>query len=200
MIRMKDTITEWNQDWKKTWNEYTRTLSINPFSDLEQIGGKLKKIFSDSKIFPDFSQDLSQITQYFYLNKKNEDAIKIGKMAVDLYPASIACYAALGNAYVCSGKSGEALKIYKKAIEINPDGRSIRAGTLDQYARGLINYNQLNEAEALLELAIKLYPNEPRFYNRVAEIYLLRGKRYFEKALEIDPTYEPARNRLKEIW
>jgi tetratricopeptide (TPR) repeat protein len=198
--RMRETIIDWNDDWEKTWNEYTRSLSIAPFSELDQIGGKLKKTFSGMNIYPDFSGDFAQITQIFYLNEDNQNAIKIGKIAVELYPASSACYAALANANVCSGKREDALKIYKQAIEINPDDRSIGQRALVQYARELIHYNQLDNAEALLKLAIELYPNEPSFYNSMAEIYLLRGKSYLEKALDKDPTNEPARNRLKEIW
>ena len=85
-------------------------------------------------------------------------------------------------------------------MEINNEDRNISAGRLNQFAIELANYGQLDKAEQLLNIAIELYPKEPRFYNTIAEIYLRRGKVYFEKALKIDPNYEPARRRLKQVW
>ena len=63
----------------------------------------------------------------------------------------------------------------------------------------LFNSGKWSEAVELLNLASELFPDEARLYNAVGEIYLRRGKGYFQKALKVDPTFEPARRRLKEI-
>lgn len=193
-------IAEWTQDWERTFNDYTRRLTITPFSDFDQIIKQLKKTFSNVKVYPDFSSDLSSATRYFYLNGNQEKALKIARSANDLYPGTPLSHVFLANAYLCVGQKEEALKCYKKAMEIDPEDRDVSAGRLNQFAIELANYGQLNNAEQLLNLAIELYPKEPRFYNSIAEIYLRRGKVYFEKALELDPNYEPARNRLKQVW
>jgi len=194
------TIAAWNQDWEKTCNDFTRQLVITPFSDFEQIDKQLNKTFSNAKIYPDFSHDLANATNYFYLNGNAEKALKIARSNVELYPASTLTNVLLANAYLCTGKKDEALKYYKKAMEINPEDGSISARRLNQYATELAYHGQLDNAEQLLNTAIELYPKEPMFYNSIAEIYLRRGKAYFEKALKVDPNFEPARKRVKEIW
>lgn len=196
----KKTIAEWNQDWEKTCNDFTRRLVIAPFSDFDQIGRQLKKMFSVAKVYPNFSRDLANATSYFYLNGNPEKASKIAKSTIELYPELPLSNVFLANSYICIGKKDEALKLYKKAMEINPEDGSISTGRLNQYATELAYHGQLDKAEELLNIAIELYPKEAIFFNSIAEIYLRKGKAYFEKALKVDPNYEPARKRLKEIW
>ena len=194
------TIAAWNQDWEKTCNDFTRRLVITPFADLDQLDRQLNKTFSNAKIYPDFSNDLANATSYFYLNGNAEQALKIASSAIELYPESPLTNVLLANAYLCVGKNDEALKYYKKVMEINPEDGSISARRLNQYATELAYHGRLDKAESLLNIAIELYPKEPMFYNSIAEIYLHRGKAYFEKALKVNPNFEPARNRLKQIW
>ncbi|MDZ7261274.1 MAG: hypothetical protein ONB05_04110, partial [candidate division KSB1 bacterium] len=93
----------------------------------------------------------------------------------------------------------KARNFYKKVLAINPDDRAISAENLDLYALELADSGKLNEAMSLLEIAVELYPKEARLYHSMAEIHLKRGKKYYQKALEVDPTFEPARERLKKI-
>jgi len=192
-------IDRWNQDWERTFNDDIRHLAITPFSDFDQIFKQLKKTCSTAKVYPDFSRDLANATSYFYLNGNPEKSLKIARFANELYPGTPLSHVSLANAYLCIDKTDEALKYYKKAMEINSEDGSISAGRLNQYANELANYGQLDNAEQLLNLAIELYPNEPSFYRSIGEIYLRRCKVYFEKALQVDPNYEPARERLKHI-
>jgi len=193
-------ISEWNQDWERTYNDYTRQLAITPFSDFDQIFKQLKKTFSFANIYPDFSRDLANATSYFYLNGNPENALKIARSTTELYHDTPLSQVSLANAYISVGQKDEALKYYKKAMEIDPQDQEVSAGRLNQFAIELANHGQLDKAEQLLNLAIELYPKEPQFYNTIAEIYLRRGKAYFEKALKVDPNYEPARKRLKQVW
>lgn len=197
--QIQKTITDWNKDWENACNDYTRRLAITPFSDFDQIGRQLKKMFSVAKVYPNFSRDLANATSYFYLNGNPERASKIAKSTIELYPQLPLSNVFLANSYICIGKKDEAMKLYKKAMEINPEDGSISAGRLNQYATELTYHGQLDKAEQLLNIAIELYPKEPMYYNSIAEIYLRRGKTYFEKALKVDPNYEPARKRLKEM-
>lgn len=194
------TVSAWHTDWRKTYTDYTRRLAITPFSDVEETARRLKKTFSGTEIWPDYNQDFAKVTRYFYLKGDRKRAIETGETAVELYQNSTTSLAYLANAHVCFGEKAPALEYYKKALTIDKEDRVISPGSLNRYAMEFANWGKLNEATALLKIAIELYPEEARFCSSIAEIHLLRGKKWFEKALQVDPTYEHARERLKEIW
>lgn len=197
--KLEKTLAQWQRDWKKTHTEYTRRLVISPFTNPEQIGKKLKQLFSNAKVYPDFSQDFAAITRYFYVNGDQQRAFELANLALDLYPASPLPYVISANTHICFGQKDKARQFYKKALEINPDDRFISARSLNQEALDLIRFGNYDAAMDLLKTAIELYPKETRLYNSIAEIYLQKGKRYFEKALKIDPTDETARKWLKKL-
>ncbi|MFQ5825012.1 MAG: serine hydrolase [bacterium] len=197
--QLEEIVSQWNKDWKNTCTEYTRGLAITPYSDLRQIGQNLKKTFSGAEIYPDFSQEFADVTRYFYIRGNKEKALKAAKLALELYPKSTTPYVALANTYVCFDEKDKALQFYKKALENNPNDPAMSAGSLNRYAFDLANSGKLGEAMALLKIAIQLYSKDARLYNSVAEIHLQRGKNYYQKALEMDPTFEPARERLKRF-
>lgn len=197
---LEDIIKKWNQDWVKTNTNFTRQASLTPVSDLEKVGKLMKRTFAGCKIYPNFSTKLAEITRYFYLKENFEKALEVARLSVALYPEIAVPHIILGNVYICTGKMEKALQCYKKAKEINKDDQAISARSLNQYATELIYFNNFTSAMDLLNLALKLYPNEARFYSSMGEIYLRQSKPYFEKALQIDPMFEPARRRMKEIW
>ncbi|MFQ6113547.1 MAG: serine hydrolase [bacterium] len=197
--QFEKTVAQWYQDWKRTYTEYTRRLSVTPYSNLEEIGKKLKKTFSGAKIYPDFSQEFARATKYFYINGDREKALKVANIACELYPNSVVPYVYLANAYVCLGDKDKARRFYKKALEINSDNQAVKAESFNRYAEELADSGRLEEAMALLKLAVELFPREAKLYNSIAEIHLKIGKNFYQKALEVDPTFEPARERLKKI-
>jgi len=192
-------VTQWDEDWERTNTAYIRRLTMAPFSDVDPIGKELKKIFSGAEIYPDFSGDFARVVRYFSIQEDSKRALRIAQLALDCYPNLPTALASLANVHACFGQREEALKLYRKAMEINPDDRALGAGRLNEYATGLIDWGRLDVAMELLKLAVELYPQEAELYNSIAEIYLKRGKKYYRKALEVDPTFEPARERLKMI-
>jgi len=193
------TVTRWYEAWRKTYSDYVRRLSVTPFSHLETIRKKLKKTFSGAKIYPDFTQEFAKATRHFYINGERENAFKAANLSLELYPQSVVPYVFLANAYVCFGEEDKAREYYKEALEINSDDPAISAERLNRYALELAYFDRLEEAMALLKVAIQVYPEEARLYSSIADIHLERGKDYYQKALEMDPTFEPARKGLKKI-
>jgi tetratricopeptide (TPR) repeat protein len=58
---------------------------------------------------------------YKYLNEEETDiAIEIFKMNVADYPESSNVYDSLGEAYMKAGNKDEAIRNYKKSLELNP--------------------------------------------------------------------------------
>ena len=196
---LEKTIVQWAKDWENTCSDYVRQLTVSPFSDLGTIGKRLKKSFSRSKIYPDFSGELADVVRYQYIKGDRQKAYRAANLATDLYPRSSLPFVVLGNAYICFGETDKGRKTYKKALEIDPDDESVHPGSFIRYAVDLASNAKLDEAMELLKIAVELYPNDARLYNSVAEIHLEKGKEYYQKALKLDPTFGPARDRLKKI-
>ncbi|RKY83587.1 hypothetical protein DRQ09_09840, partial [candidate division KSB1 bacterium] len=192
-------VEQWYKDWKKTCNEYILAVHIAPYSDINTIGKKLKKTFEGSKIYPNFSRTIASTVRYFYLNDNYEKAAKTANLNIELYPELAIPYVSLANTYICAGKYDEALRMYKKAKNIKPDDPSITPNSIYRYAYELGSYGKLDEAKKILEIGLKLYPEEARFYDGIAEIYLKMAEKFYKKALKANPMYEHAREMLKKI-
>jgi len=196
---LTELVVHWRPDWEKTCDDYTRGLVITPFSDIDKIGGRLKKLFARAEVYPDFTADLARVTRRFCVTGDRANAVKTARLSLDLYPESVVPHAMMAAAHVCFGEKDKAREFYRKALEIDEDDRAISAASLNQQAAELFLHNRLNEAAALLEIAVELYPNEAELYDTMAEIHLTRGKRLYEKALEVDPGFEHARDALKKL-
>ena len=85
---------------------------------------KLKKQYPD---FYDFSESMLNNLGYRLLNRgKMEDALKIFKLNVEVYPESSNTYDSLGEAYMKYGNKELAIENYKKSIELNPDNSNAK--------------------------------------------------------------------------
>ncbi|MCP2604716.1 serine hydrolase [Candidatus Aminicenantes bacterium AH-873-B07] len=196
---LEQKINVWHEDWKKTWNEYTRRLFIAPYYDLNIIIKKLKRIFSGTKVYPNFTQQFGNTIKYFYLTGNKEKALEIAKLAHELYPKSAIPLVYLANTYLCLGDLNKAREFYIKAVQAEVDRIAISPRFINRYAYDFLMYKKLDEAMALFKIANELFPKEPSFYYGIAEIYLRKARSYYEKALKADPTYESARKKLKKI-
>lgn len=198
-VELEKRIVQWCHDWEKTCNEYTRGLAITPFFDVEKVGGSLKKLFAGADIYPDFTADLTRLTRHFCITGDEGNARKAAELSLDLYPRSPASHVMMATVHVCLGERDEARKFYRKALEIDEDDRVISAASLNEQATDLVTYGRLDEAAALLEIAVELYPREAELYDTMAEVHMRKGKRFYEKALEVDPSFEHAREMLKKL-
>ena len=195
----KEIIAGWDKAWLKTYSEYASHLSVTPFSDLDAIGTKLKKTFSGAEIYPDLTKEFAKVTRHFYIKGEREKALKAARLSLELYPRSVVSCVFLANTYVCFGEKDKARSYYRKALEINSDDPAISAEKLNRQALELAYFNKWEEAMALLKVAVQVYPEEAGLYSSIADIHLKRGKDYYQKALEKDPAFEPARKGLKKI-
>jgi len=192
-------VGQWNQDWGKTSNEYTRQLEITPYADLNLLREDLKKNFAGASVYPNFTWEFASVTSYFCRTGDREKALASANLALELYPQAVLPHVFLAHAHICFGERERALTFYKKAHEINPDDAAISVASLNQYANQLVSFGKLDEGVGLLQLAIELYPREARLYDSLGEFYLRKGEKFYKKALELDPGLERARERLKKI-
>jgi len=192
-------VKQFQKDWNKTFDKYTQRLIITPHSDWDALKKKLKKTFDGAKIYPDFSRNLARVIEYYYINGDKEKASKAADLAIDLYPNSAVPYVLLANAHICFGERDEAKKLYKKASEANVGKRDISAQGFVNYAYNLVNFGKINEALELLKIGIEIHPEEAVLCHYLGMGYHEMAKRYYKKALELDPQFEDARRMLKKI-
>jgi len=197
--QLEDRLGQWHRDWMKTCNEYTRRLHIAPYSDLEEIGKELKNLYSGAKVYPNFNQELAEAARYLALNSAREKAFQAVNLACELYPKSGVPLVNLAHTYIYFGEQNKAREFYKKAQKEEVGADAVNPGSLYRFAFALAEVKKLDEAMKLLTIATELYPSEARLYDGIGEIYLLKAQNYYQKALEVDPNFQHARERLKKI-
>jgi CubicO group peptidase (beta-lactamase class C family) len=203
-------LLKWNQDWARGWNAYTRSLKITPTSDLDAIGAELRKLLAGADIKPDFVSQLCEI-------QDGVPALKAAKLAVELYPESprangnYGVFMALGGvtearrAYFRQhmGETEPALPYFKKSLALNPEGMA-GVRILSQIATNWANQNRLDDALALLNIAVELHPQEPLFRVGQGEIYRRQGQKEkaaeaARQALTLKADFAPATELLKKL-
>jgi CubicO group peptidase (beta-lactamase class C family)/tetratricopeptide (TPR) repeat protein len=204
-------ITKWNEDWARTWNDETRSLKINDGSDFDAIGRKLKPLFANAEVYPDFVGPLTP-------NQFNTSGIKAVKLAVDLYPTSARAngYWGLfvmlvnqsdgGREYLREkfGAPEEAMPYFKKSLELQPDGFASPRILWDEIGRKWLDAGKVDITLALINLALELHPKEARFHAGLCEVYSRKGMKEkateaCKKALEIDPNSAAAQELMKKL-
>ncbi|MDB5325116.1 MAG: hypothetical protein JWM57_685 [Phycisphaerales bacterium] len=105
-------------------------------------------------------------------------------------------FGSLGYAYELAGKPAEAEATYKLGIEAHPDG----ALTHVNYGLMLVRRNKVDEA--VKTMATVLQPPEVNY--NIAGVYAQLGRPdlaqfYYKRALECDPGFVPARQKLSML-
>jgi CubicO group peptidase (beta-lactamase class C family) len=201
---------KWSRDWGRAWNSYTRQLRVSPGSDLDAIGTELRKLFRGAEVRPDFVAPLCDI-------QEGVPALKAAKLAVELYPESARANGnygllmLLGNvteerrAYYRQHLGGiePALEYFKKSLALNPEGLA-GVRVLGQITTNWTNQDRLDDALALLNVAVELHSREPRFLVGQGEIHRRQGRKEkaveaAQQALALNPDFAPARELLKRL-
>jgi len=196
-------IAQWQQDWQKTWNPETRNLTITPASDFEALAAQLKPIFAGTQVYPNFVDSFNQTIQQLSLRGEREKALKAGKLGVELYPNSDALNAYYGIAQIFFGDPETGRALIRKASAINPNGLAGPNG-LNGMAYQLAGIGNVEAGMAILQVAVELYPKEANLYDSLGEFYLKQNQKekaieFYNKALQIDPNLESAKNALAKI-
>ncbi|HEX8178061.1 MAG TPA: serine hydrolase [Pyrinomonadaceae bacterium] len=195
-------VERWNQDWTKTWNDYTRHFTPAAGSDLNNIEANLGKIFSGAEIYPNLIGPLLAIRQSLAAQKDFVKAAEAAKIAAKFYPQSDATNTYYAISLIVLGEKDEARASLKRAAAINQRGIA-SAKTLNQIALALAGIDKLEAGIEWLKLATEIYPKEAPLYSSLGDFYRKQGRREqavesYKKALEIDPTFEHAKEMLKE--
>jgi CubicO group peptidase (beta-lactamase class C family)/tetratricopeptide (TPR) repeat protein len=197
-------ISFWEKDWRSTRTDYIRSLYLTANTDFDEVGPKLKRIFSGAELYKDFSSDMNRIALKLLEQNRNDETLRMLHLSQELYPNSPVPYSSLAFAKIWMGNAAEARYLFHKARAVNPSHPAVKVNQFYRYARQLEQAKKIKEATLLGEMATELFPKEARLYADFADLFLQAGQRdkaikYLKKALEIDPKNEPAKTKLEEL-
>ncbi len=197
-------ISDWEKDWSRIYTEDIRRLFITVDTDIDQLGTKLKQAFRGAKLYPDFSKDLARVGHYSLEQNEIEKSFKILNLNVELYPNSPLSFSSLAAAYIWTGNTKEARRLYKKAFAMSPKHPSVSLNEFLGLGRRLMNVKKIKEFFSLVEVAAELYPRNARFHKGIADLYLQIGQKekaleFYRKALKINPDYKEAKESLEKL-
>lgn len=197
-------ISLWEKDWRATHTDYVRSLFLTANTDFDEVGPKLNKIFSGAELYKDFSSDMDRVAQKLLEQNRNDETLKMLHLSQELYPNSPVPYSSLAFAKIWVGNAAEARYLFHKARAVNPSHPAVKVNQFYRYARQLEQAKKIKEATVLGGIATELYPKEARLFADFADLFLQAGQKdkaikYLKKALEIDPTHEPAKTKLEEL-
>lgn len=161
-------------NYPRAAGQYEQALKQNP--DDPETTKKLALIYVKGNQMP---AALETWKKYLAVSKQSDDA-----------------YGSLGYAYELAGKPSDAEATYKAGIAAHPDGKL----THINYGLMLVRKNKVDEA--VKQLSAVLQPPEVNY--NIASVYAQVGRPdlaqfYYKRALECDPGFEPARQKLSMI-
>ncbi len=193
---------EMARDWSKANSDYVRSLWLMPDADLNVVARNLRGSFAGSNIYPNLVEPLFGLLRQAALARNYARALEVGNLSYELYPETATASFGLGLALALNNEPARAEEMLKKAAVINPTGGA-SAGGLNNVAYLLGGAGLVAEAIAVLQTAIKLYPQEANLQDSMGEFQLKQGNKAralesYKKALELNPNF-PNAPAAKEI-
>lgn len=193
-------IARWDADWARTWNDYTRRLTIAPDTDFDAVGARLRKEFAGAEVYPDFTSDIQPIQQ------GGVAVFKAQKLGVDLYPHSDELLFNWGYFILLGEMSPEGraalkgvagdyerpLAYFRRAHEANPEGVMRAATFLDLAGRWLTRPQFYDTAMEFVGAGVELHPKDARLRELFGDFLARKGKpdeasESYRQAYNLDP-------------
>ncbi|HEV2827180.1 MAG TPA: serine hydrolase [Pyrinomonadaceae bacterium] len=197
-------VEEMARDWNKSNTDYVRKLWLMPDADLDAVAKALRQSFAGATVYPSLVDDFFSLTRQFVLEGNRVKALKTSQLAVEFYPEAPAANFLEGIAWIVNDDKARGLVSLKKAAMLNPAPNAAASpGGLNNIAYQLAGVGMVDDALAILQVAIELYPKEANLYDSMGEFQLKKGDKAkalesYKKALETNPTFGNAAG-AKEI-
>ncbi len=160
---------------------------------------RLKKIFNINKFFTNTDLPQKTINQLLRLRKQGKPmkVVQQAKLLMRQYKRSFLLWNILGASYKDLTQFDEAIKAFKKAIELNP----FDADGFNNIGVAFQEKGNLEKAIEAFKKAISLNPNHFESHYNLGNSLNRQGKRddaikSFKKAISINPNYFKAYNNL----
>ena len=139
--------------------------------------------------YPDHYDGWNILGVCYRVQKKHNDALKIFKKLIKLYPSKIAAHTNLANVHADRGEVDNSIYHYKKALEINPND----INTLNSLGNALVLKGNLNSAKNLFIKSLEINDANNETHYNLGEIY--RKQSNYKKAYK---HYIRSNKRLSE--
>jgi tetratricopeptide (TPR) repeat protein len=199
-----DLILGWEADWNKTYSDYTKNLVISRHIDLDEMDRKLTETFAETRIYPDFTQNMIGLSRYFLESKQHEKAFRLLDLGFRLYPFSQDILSHLALAHLWTGGTEKAAEFFRQAFYIDPEHPSIGLQALENMGELLLQVKKFDEIAALADIFMELRPQNPIFIIRIGDLFLRMGRLdqallYYQEALDLNPSLEGVAERIEAI-
>jgi len=193
-------LTSWQQSWKAI--SETEMLSVNAETEPEAFKKEFQKRYAESALMPDYTQEIWQASQAAYV-KEPAKAKAFTKVAYDLYPESALSIGSYGVMSLLSGDEKSGLELLKKSAAADPNGIA-NQDALNTMAYRIGGLKQYDNSIRIISAAIEMNPDVANLRDSLGEFYLEKGEKAkaiasYQKALEIDPNFQNAKDMLKKI-
>lgn len=195
-------IARWNQDWGRTWNDYTRRFDFTAGSDLNEIEKNLVPLFERAEVYPNLINQLLDLRRTFETKNDWESAGETARIAAVLYPQSDRALVFYAISLTILGKKDEARTTLRSAVTINSKGIASR-GAFNQIALAIAGAKKPAAAITWLEISTEIFPQDAALFATLGDLYDQTGQSEqaiaaYQKALAIDPASEKAKAGLKK--
>jgi len=207
-----------NLDWRAEIPFYKKTITMAPsipelhillgeaYLRREMIPQALMETRLAASMKHDYVEAANNLGQIYSMMNEPAEAAEQYRLAIEdaqKLGAEYAMARAYNNlAYETNrlGKTGDAILLYRKAIQINPEF----AGAYNNLGYLFLQRGQYPEAEVELRRAVELEPTFPQAESNLGLLYLRTGKldlaeRHFNEALRLEPRSGETLARLGEL-
>ena len=197
-------VSDWEKDWAAVYPDFICDLLITTKTNFDELGTRLKRIFSRARLYPDFSREMEEAGFFFLEKDEAEKSRAIFKSCYDLYPKSPSSSSNLAAAHLWIGHREEARSYFKKAFDLDPEHPSVSLDRFEWIARRLERAKKTDAIFSLADIALELYPEDAGLHLEVGNIYLKAGQEekaqvLYRRALKLDPKLKAAKEKLKEL-
>jgi CubicO group peptidase (beta-lactamase class C family) len=199
-----DQIYSWKEEWDAVYTDELCNMTISPHTDFEHLSSRLRDVYSDKEIYPDYSNSLARVSRYFLRQDDSNKAFNLLTISVDLYPDSPGPITQLGEAYIWIGDLNSAVKLYKRARDLEPDHTDLRLRHFYDLGARLIEAGKDIRVITALGVAASLYPKNAKLHSDLGDLYVQIDDRdkaiaYYKKALEIAPKFKAVQEKLDKL-
>ena len=194
------------QTTTKVDNELTKIkfeklqIHAKKFKEKWDIHNYEKKLVESLVLIPENIDVLDQLVNLYCFTWKTKKAFSLLKKLIQLDTNNHKAIWQLSKIYLENSETETALLIINKVLELKKDNPRYRMTK----AEILYNKDNIQEAINCSKQALKQRPDNIMYLESVATLYeelweTKQSKKYWLKILDIEPNYETARERFKEL-